>query len=190
MNSKDPSEDLPIRPADPICSTGKPSEGRSIGPTSDPPRESGTTIPKILATIGLVLLLVAGGFYLTSFKPAPDAASLKSRALADYSRAGGRDTQEILEVLRNGTSYGLASFQKEMESIRQKGHVLSVASAAILVLSYFMIHAARISNSVQTRGPAVKSSAERLSELQNLLKQGLISSDEYAKRRSEIISAL
>jgi cytochrome c-type biogenesis protein CcmH/NrfG len=77
----------------------------------------------------------------------------------------------------------------ELKDNRSKMYQFGIAGAALLFVSYFMHHAAKISRALPAASGVEKSAADRLGELQKLRDQGLISTDEYTRRRSEIINS-
>lgn len=96
----------------------------------------------------------------------------------------------LLKMLgEEGTRKGYALYRKELEDNRSKMYQSGIAGVILIFISYFMHHAAKISRALPSASGIEKSAAERLVELQKLVDQGLISTDEYTRRRSEIINS-
>jgi hypothetical protein len=142
----------------------------------------------VVAIIGVLCILVSIVFGVRSIEHERTDADLKSKALANYT--GPSNPEALLKMFGSkGIQKGYELYQMELKDNRSKMYQFGIAGAALLFVSYFMHHAAKISSALPAASGVEKSAADRLGELQKLRDQGLISTDEYTRRRSEIINS-
>lgn len=138
--------------------------------------------------ISAILLLISLSYYLRSIEGSPSDSDLKIKAVARYS--DGTPESFLRLTGSKGIDIGYGAYLDDLSKLRSSGHIFGIAGGVLLFLSYFMFHAWKISDSATGPKAGKFASAEKLSELQFLLDQNLISKEEYEKRREKVITSI
>jgi hypothetical protein len=165
----------------------RPSTREDIASSSIKNPDSKFAPAGVVAIIGALCILISIVFGVRSIEHERTDADLQLKATAHYMPT---TPEGLLKMLGSeGTRKGYALYQMELKDNRSKMYQFGIAGVILLFVSYFMHHAAKISRALPAARGIEKSAADRLGELQKLRDHGLISNDEYARRRSEIINS-